>query len=351
MAPLDFSSQGTLVEQPKAAPDFSSEGTPLDFSGQGEPVQTFPDLLRSLNDRYLQLAPNAPEPPKTFGGFLEALGQSGQQLAGITVHPLVKGVADLLDYAHGGLEPGKLMSPEATMALSVVAPEISPAAGTGAAIARAAKEGEAARVEPKAPDFSAEGTPVEAPAPEASPQEAPAAEPAPVETPPAPDFSAQGEPVAEPPEGVALAAEMPKPETVTVPLDFSAAGEPVEPAPAETAAGETAPVAPPPAPPEPPSATEPPPELPPLTEPRLTQPLHQKTVAAAETLLTQGKVTRDPSMLLSDQIADLLSTDRLDVPTIKATLDAHGLTLEQFSSDLFRTNIRKAAQDMQTLSA
>lgn len=93
------------------------------------------------------------------------------------------------------------------------------------------------------------------------------------------------------------------------------------------------------------------PEVPvPLSELRISQPLSKKVVDAAEELLTKGDVKRAPGRLISDQIMELLQTNRLSTDQIGAILTKNGLTLDEFAG-LWRVNIRKAAQDMQTLSA
>jgi hypothetical protein len=86
-----------------------------------------------------------------------------------------------------------------------------------------------------------------------------------------------------------------------------------------------------------------------LTEPRITGAVSKKVVDAAEELLTVGGVRRDPSLLISDQIMDLLSSQRLTTTDISSILNKHGLSHTDFA-DLWRVNIKKAAQDMRTLS-
>lgn len=90
--------------------------------------------------------------------------------------------------------------------------------------------------------------------------------------------------------------------------------------------------------------------LPPLTEARISQPLSKNVVDAASELLVTGKVQRVEGRLISDQIMELLQTKRLTTEQIGAVLEKHKLTPDDFA-DLWRVNIRKAAQDMQSLAA
>jgi len=90
--------------------------------------------------------------------------------------------------------------------------------------------------------------------------------------------------------------------------------------------------------------------VPALMEPRITQTLHKNVVDAAEELLTAGGVQRAEGRLLSDQIMELVQTRRLTTEQIGAVLQKHELTPEGFA-EIWRVNIRKAAQDMQMLSA
>lgn len=87
-----------------------------------------------------------------------------------------------------------------------------------------------------------------------------------------------------------------------------------------------------------------------LTEPRITQALTKEVVDAAGELLTLGGVQRAEGRLISDQIMELLQTKRLTTEQIGAVLEKNNLTPDAFA-ELWRVNIRKAAQDMQALSA
>jgi hypothetical protein len=88
----------------------------------------------------------------------------------------------------------------------------------------------------------------------------------------------------------------------------------------------------------------------PLTEPRIAQPVSMNVINAASELLVAGKVQRAEGRLISDQVMELLQTKRLTTEEIGAILTKNNLTPDDFA-DLWRTNIRKAAQDMQALSA
>ena len=87
-----------------------------------------------------------------------------------------------------------------------------------------------------------------------------------------------------------------------------------------------------------------------LVEPRITGAISKKVVDAAEELLIAGTVRRDKSRLISDQVMELLATNRLTTDEIGTILKKHELNVTDFA-DLWRVNIKKAAQDMQTLSA
>jgi hypothetical protein len=96
---------------------------------------TLPDQIRSFADTYL--TPSSDRPPiKTAGDLVKAFGADLADVGKTLTKPMVKGVADLLDYAHGGLEPGKDISDEAKAALSMFAsktPGRPPVAGAEAA--------------------------------------------------------------------------------------------------------------------------------------------------------------------------------------------------------------------------
>jgi hypothetical protein len=86
-----------------------------------------------------------------------------------------------------------------------------------------------------------------------------------------------------------------------------------------------------------------------LSEPRIQPQMHKKVADAAEELLTVGGVRREPSMLISDQVMDLLQTGRLTTPEIEGILNRHGTNVMEFA-ELWRVDIKKAAQDLQRLS-
>lgn len=87
-----------------------------------------------------------------------------------------------------------------------------------------------------------------------------------------------------------------------------------------------------------------------ITEPRLKPDVNRQVTAAAEELLVSGDVVRDPTRLLSDQIQELLLTDRIEPGRYAEVLARHGVTAEGFA-DLWRADTRKAAQHLQQLSA
>lgn len=86
-----------------------------------------------------------------------------------------------------------------------------------------------------------------------------------------------------------------------------------------------------------------------ITEPRLTPDVNKSVISAAEELLLEGNVTRDPSRLLSDQIMELLQTDRIDAGVYADVLKRHGVNADDFAQ-VWRADTRKAAQHLAELS-
>ncbi|HXG15042.1 MAG TPA: hypothetical protein VNK50_02285, partial [Calidithermus sp.] len=94
-----------------------------------------------------------------------------------------------------------------------------------------------------------------------------------------------------------------------------------------------------------------PPEAGRLIDPVLARPVGEKIVRAAEELFRRGGVQRDPARLISDQVMELLATDRLPLPEVKAVLDRHGLTFAQLGEELFRPSVTVAASTLGRLGA
>jgi hypothetical protein len=88
----------------------------------------------------------------------------------------------------------------------------------------------------------------------------------------------------------------------------------------------------------------------PLTEERIAQPISKNVVDAAGALLEAGNVTRDPARLLSDQILELLQTERLSSDQISQVLQDHNVTGAELGQ-LWRVDVTKSAQTLQSLSA
>jgi hypothetical protein len=81
---------------------------------------------------------------------------------------------------------------------------------------------------------------------------------------------------------------------------------------------------------------------------RVAEPVHREVVDAATELMTAGGVTRNPHVRISDQIADLLSTNRLAPEQVTAILEKHGVTYEQFAA-IWRADVAQNARDLARL--
>lgn len=88
-----------------------------------------------------------------------------------------------------------------------------------------------------------------------------------------------------------------------------------------------------------------------LTEQRMAAPLYEKVVRAADELLTQGKVTRDPNRLISDQIFELLQTERLQPEAVQEVMAKHNVSADEFANLWRVTNVRVAARQLGMLGA
>ena len=106
----------------------------------------------------------------------------------------------------------------------------------------------------------------------------------------------------------------------------------------------------PPVPPFPPAAPALSGGAPGLTEPILKQSFNRRIVGAAQELFAQAEVQRIPGTKISDQITDLLGSQKLPLPQMDATLQKYGLTFTDFANGVFRPAIADAGRRLQTLS-
>jgi len=87
-----------------------------------------------------------------------------------------------------------------------------------------------------------------------------------------------------------------------------------------------------------------------LTQPQLVLQKHKQAVdTAAEQLLVDGGITRDKTVLLSDQILDMMVAGKLNLEAIERVLP-QGMTVAEFGQDLWRPAISDAARRLQVLS-
>lgn len=81
-----------------------------------------------------------------------------------------------------------------------------------------------------------------------------------------------------------------------------------------------------------------------LTSPILKQSISEKIETTAEAFFMQAKVVRNPKQLLSDQITELLSSEKLTIPEINNILTANNTTFKELATELFRPSVRDAAE-------
>lgn len=86
-----------------------------------------------------------------------------------------------------------------------------------------------------------------------------------------------------------------------------------------------------------------------FTTPKLESRVTHEIAGAAKEMLENSGFVRDPNMRISDQIFDLLSTDRLRPEVYKEVLKKHNIDDAQFAQ-MFRDNIGDAARQMAYLS-
>jgi hypothetical protein len=116
-----------------------------------------------------------------------------------------------------------------------------------------------------------------------------------------------------------------------------------------------APGVPPEGPPGPPGAPEAPaPPLPwaHLTEPILRQAFHQEVTRVAEEVMRQAGISWDHTRfpVLSDQLAAQINDGTIPLPTLVDAVQRGGMTLTEFTSQLWRPAVTDAAQRLQALS-
>lgn len=80
--------------------------------------------------------------------------------------------------------------------------------------------------------------------------------------------------------------------------------------------------------------------------------VHDRVVKAAGELLMSGKVPRDEHRMISDQIMELLQTDRLADEELNETLNRNHITHKQFADEMWRKGVvRHAAHTLGMLGA
>lgn len=121
---------------------------------------TLPDQVRKFADDYLTPSPERP-PIKSVGDFISAFGSDLADVGKGLSQPVVKGIADLLDYSSGGLEPGKDISDEAKTALSLFASKTPGKPPIGRAPEAPKAAAEASKTKGVTPSMGAEPAPPE----------------------------------------------------------------------------------------------------------------------------------------------------------------------------------------------
>lgn len=99
----------------------------------------------------------------------------------------------------------------------------------------------------------------------------------------------------------------------------------------------------------PPAPTKPVPS--PIAQDVLKEPIHRRITTAAGDLFEQAGIQRDPDLRISDQITQLLESERLSVQGLAGTLQRHNLSITEFANEVFRPSIKDAARRLQALSA
>ena len=82
-----------------------------------------------------------------------------------------------------------------------------------------------------------------------------------------------------------------------------------------------------------------------IFEPRVRSDLGASVAAAAQELMAKGNVRRRKGLKLSEQILELLVTNRLSPPEVSAILDRHGVTYQEFAQ-LWRRDVAQSARDL-----
>lgn len=91
---------------------------------------------------------------------------------------------------------------------------------------------------------------------------------------------------------------------------------------------------------------DPPPEM---TAPQLKLGLHKDVVDAARDLFQSGKIERDRSKLISDDILDNIRDGKLRIEDMARILDARGMSFAEFGAQMFRPAITDAAKRLGAL--
>lgn len=86
-----------------------------------------------------------------------------------------------------------------------------------------------------------------------------------------------------------------------------------------------------------------------LTDPQLKLGLHKDVVDAAMDLFKAGKIERDRTMLISDQILDAIRDGTLRIEDMAKVLDSRGMTFSDFGAQMFRPAITDAARRLGAL--
>ena len=86
-----------------------------------------------------------------------------------------------------------------------------------------------------------------------------------------------------------------------------------------------------------------------MTEPQLKLGLHKDVVDAAGELFKAGKLERDPTMLISDQILEAIRDGKLRIEDMADILDRRGMTFAEFGAQMFRPAITDAAKRLGAL--
>ena len=82
-----------------------------------------------------------------------------------------------------------------------------------------------------------------------------------------------------------------------------------------------------------------------MTAPAVQAGVNKNVIDAATELMQAGNVARNPSVKISDQIADLLTTNRLQPDQVVEILNRHNVTLPEFAS-IWRSDVAANAREL-----